>query len=111
MYGETAEVVVFSPNRGGAVVGDCWKYIVAHWRTWLRAWQSSWTAFCPCGDHDGILVAPVGVVVFPVEGTVLHAVVAERRGFGRRGVSLWSRPGPRSRVAPMPVEGSAAEKV
>jgi hypothetical protein len=53
----------------------------------------------------------VGVVAFPVEGTVLHVDVAGRRGFGRQEVLLRSRPGPHSRVAPMPVEGSAAEKV
>ena len=53
----------------------------------------------------------MGVVAFPIEGTVLHVDVAGRRGFGRQEVLLRSRLGPRSRVALMPVEGSAAEKV
>ena len=38
------EVVVFSLNGGGAVVGCCWKYTVEHWRVWRQAWRSSWEA-------------------------------------------------------------------
>ena len=43
MYGGL-EVVVFSPNHGGAVVGCCWKYTVEHRRVWRQAWRSSWEA-------------------------------------------------------------------
>jgi len=50
-------------------------------------------------------------VVIAVEGTVLLA----RRGGAprvlRAGVLLWSRLGPRSRVAPIPIVGSVAGKV
>ena len=50
-------------------------------------------------------------MVIAVEGTVLR----DRRGGAprvlRAGVLLWSRPGPRSRVEPMPVEGSVGKKV
>ena len=35
------QVVVFSPNRRGAVVEHCGKYTVGVWR---RAWQSSWAS-------------------------------------------------------------------
>ena len=73
MYGEIAEVVVFSPNRGGAAGDHCRKYTVAHWRVRLRAWQLSWMAPWSCGDRAGILMAPVGIVVVAVVGTVLHA--------------------------------------
>ena len=41
MYREIAEVVVFPPNRGGAVVERCGKYTVGVWR---QAWQLSWAA-------------------------------------------------------------------
>ena len=37
MYGEIAEVVVFFPNRGSAVVEYCGKYTVGQWRAWRRA--------------------------------------------------------------------------
>jgi hypothetical protein len=72
MYREAPVVVVFPPNWGYAVIGYCWRYTVAHWRAWRRAWQSSWEAPWSCGDHAGVLVAPVGVVVVAVEGAVLH---------------------------------------
>ena len=42
MYGEIAEVVVFSPNRGSEVVEYCGKYTVGQWRAWRRAQQLSW---------------------------------------------------------------------
>ena len=82
MHGEKGEVIVFSPNRGGAVVEHCGKYTVGY-----GAGRGSCPGRLPglCGDRAGILMAPVGVVAFPVEGTVLHVDVAERRGFGRRG--------------------------
>ena len=71
----------------------------------------SWAASWPCGDRAGVLAAPAGVVVIAVEGIVLRA----RRGGAPRvlrvGVLLWSMPRPRSRVAPMPVEGFVGEKV
>ena len=108
MHGEIAEVVVFFPNRGGAVVEHCSKY-TAGYGVWhgSRPGHRPW----PCGDRAGVIVAPTGVVVAPVEGTILCA----RRGSVSRvlhaGVLLWSRPEPRSRVVPMLVEGSAAEKV
>ena len=37
MYGEIAEVVIFSPNRGSAVVEYCGKYTVEQWRALRRA--------------------------------------------------------------------------
>ena len=71
----------------------------------------SWVASWPCVDRAGVLAAPAGVAVVAVDGTILRA----RRGDASRvlqaGVLLRSRPGPRSRAAPMPVEGSAIEKV
>ena len=68
MHGEIAEVVVFPPNRGGAVVEHCRKYTVGY-----DAWRGSrpgcrrW----PCGDRAGVLTALAGGVVVAVEGTVL----------------------------------------
>jgi hypothetical protein len=44
-------------------------------------------------DRADILVVPVGVVVFPVEGSVLRVNVAERQGFGRRGSCSGQGPG------------------
>ena len=70
MFGEIAEVVIFSPNHGGAVVEHCRKYTVGY-----GAWRGSrpgcrpW----PCGDHAGVLMTPIGVVAVAVEGTVLCA--------------------------------------
>ena len=61
------------PESGGAVDDHCWKYTVAHWRAWRRAWWSSWVVPWSCGDRAGILEIPVGVVVSSVEGTVLWA--------------------------------------
>ena len=73
---------------------------------WL-SWAASW----PCGDHAGVPAAPAGVMASPVEGTVL---CARRGGVSRvlqAGVLLRSRHGPRSRVAPMLLEGSPVGKV
>ena len=63
MYGEIAEVVLFFPNRGGEVVEHCKKYTAGY-----GAWRGSrpW----PCGDRAGVLVAPAGGVVVPVESTI-----------------------------------------
>ena len=64
MYRGGGEVIVFSPNRGGAVVEHCRKYTAGY-----GAWRGSrpW----PCGDRAGVLVAPAGGVVVAVGGTVL----------------------------------------
>ena len=64
MHGEIAEVVVFPPNRGGAVVEHCRKYTTGH-----GVWHGSrpW----PGGDCAGVLVAPAGGVVILVGGNVL----------------------------------------
>src|SRR6185295_17978196 len=67
---EIVEVVVFSPNRGGAVIEHCGKYTVGYgaWRG-RRPGRRPW----PCGDRAGVPVAPVGGVVVAVGGTVLQA--------------------------------------
>ena len=57
------------------------------------------------------MIAHVGIVVIAVEGTVLHACCGGVPRVLRAGVLLWSRPEPRSRVAPMPFEGPEAERV
>ena len=71
----------------------------------------SWAAPWSCGYCAGVLMAPVGVVVVVVEGTVLHACHGGVPRVLRAGVLLRSRPKLRSRVAPMPVEGSVGGKV
>ena len=61
------EVVVFSPNCGGAVVEHCRKYTVGY-----DAWRGSRPG-CrrrPYGDRAGVLAAPAGGVVVPVESNV-----------------------------------------
>ena len=60
MYGEITEFVVFSPNRGGAVVEHC-KKNTAEYGAWhgSRPGRRPW----PCGDRAGVLVAPAGGVV------------------------------------------------
>jgi len=107
MYGEIAEVVVFSPNRGGAVIKHCGKCTVGY-----GVWRGSrpgrpW----PCGDRAGVLAAPAGCVVVPVESTVPRV----RRGSAPRvlqaGVLPWSRSGPLPRAVSMSFEGSVQEKV
>ena len=67
---EIAEVVVFSPNRGGAVVEHCRKYTAGY-----GAWGGSHPGHrpWPCGDRAGVFVAPAGGVVVAVGGTVLQA--------------------------------------
>ena len=83
---EIAEVIVFSPNRGGAVVEHCRKYTVGYgaWRG-SRPGRHPW----PCGDRAGVLVAPAGGVAVAVEGTSSRCRVAAFRGPCR----LWSCPG------------------
>ena len=107
MYGKIAEVVVFSPNRGGTVVSYCRKYTVGYgvWRgnhPGRRPW--------PCGDRAGVLVAPAGGVVVAVEGTVLQAWRGDVPRVLQARVLSWSRSEPLSRVVPMPFEGFAEGK-
>ena len=69
-HGEIAEVVVFFPNRGGAVVEHCRKYTAGYGacrgsRPGRRPWL--------CGDRTGVLATPAGGVVVAVGGTVLQA--------------------------------------
>ena len=95
------------PNRGGAVIKHCRKYTVGYgvWRG-SRPGRRPW----PSGDHAGILAAPAGGVVVPVESTIPSV----RRGGAPRvlqaGVLPWSRSGLLSRAVPMPFEGSAEGK-
>ena len=61
------EVVVFSPNRGGAVVEHCGKYTVGYGAgRGCHPGHRPWS----CGDHAGVLAAPADGMVAPVEGTV-----------------------------------------
>ena len=107
MYGRGKK----SPFLPESVNNYCRKYTVGHWRSWRRACGCPERRPWPCGDCAGVLAAPAGVVVIGVDGTVLRA----RRGGVSRvlqaGVLLRSRPGPRSRVVPMPIEGSAVGRV
>src|SRR6185369_3493058 len=102
------EVVVFSPNRGGAVVEHCGKYTLGYGagrgsRPGHRPWS--------CGDRAGVLVAPAGSVVVAVGGTVLQAWRGGVPRVLQARVLSWSRPEPLSRVVPMLFEGSAEGKV
>ena len=71
------EVVVFSPNRGGAVVEHCRKYTVGY-----GAWHGScpgrhpW----PCGDRAGVLAAPAGGMAVPMESTVSRSTWRRSEG-------------------------------
>ena len=78
MYGRKGEVVVFTPNRGVAVVKHCRKCTMGH-----HVWRGSrpW----PCGDRAGVLAAPAGGMVAPVEGTSPKRGVAAFRGSYRSG--------------------------
>jgi len=108
MHGEIAEVVVFFPNRGGAVVEHCGKYTVEY-----GAWRGSRPGHCPwpCGDRAGVLVAPASGVVIAIKGTVLQAWCGDVPRVLRARVLSWSRPEPLPRVVPMSFEGSAEGKV
>ena len=101
---EVVEVVVFFPNRGGAVVEHCGKYTVGYgvWRG-SRPW--------PGGDRAGVFVAPAGGVVVAVGGTILQAWCGDVLRVLQARVSSWSRSEPLPRVVPMPFEGSAEGKV
>ena len=102
------EVVVFSLNHRGAVVEHYRKYTAGYgvWRG-SHPGRRPW----PCGDRAGVLAAPAGGVVVPVESIV----PCVRRGGAPRvlqaGVLPWSRSGPLPRAVPMPFEGSAEGKV
>ena len=63
------EVVVFPPNRGGALVEHCGKYTVGH-----GVGRGSRPGYCPwsCGDRAGVLPAPAGGVVIAVGCTVFQ---------------------------------------
>ena len=102
------EVVVFSPNRGGAVVEHCKKY-AAGYGAWCgsRHGRRPW----PCGDHAGVLIAPVGGVAVAVGGTVLQAWCGDVPRVLQARVLSWSRSEPLPRVVPMPFEGFAEGKV
>ena len=108
MHEEIVEVIVFSPNRGGAVVEHCRKYTAGYgvWRG-SRPGRRPW----PCGDRAGVLIAPTGGVVVAVGGTVLQAWRGDVLRVLQAKVLSWSRPEPLSRVVPMPFEGSAEGKV
>ena len=94
------EVIVFSPNRGGAVVEQCGKYTVGNdARRGSRPWS--------CGDFAGVLAAPAGGVVVAVGGTVLQAWRGGVPRVLQARVLSRSRPVPLPRVVPMPFEGSA----
>jgi len=102
------EVVVFSPNRGGAVIEYCGKYTVGYGagrgsRPGHRPWH--------CGDCAGVLAAPAGGVAVAVGGTVPQAWRGGIPKVLQARVSSWSRPEPLLRVVPMPFEGSAEGKV
>jgi len=105
---EIVEVVVFSPNRRGAVVEHCEKYIVGYgaWRG-RHPGHRPW----PCGDHAGVPVAPVCGVFIAVGGTILQAWRGDVPRVLQARVLSWSRPDPLPRVVLMPLEGSAEGKV
>ena len=105
---EIVEVVVFSPNRGGAVVGHCGKYTVGYgaWRG-HRPGRRPW----PCRDRAGVLVVPASGVVAAVEGTVLQAWRGDVPRVLQAKVLSRSRPELLPRVVPMPSEGSGEGKV
>src|SRR6185312_15027097 len=92
---EIVEVVVFSPNRGGAVVEHCGKYTVGYGaRRGSRPGHRPWS----CEDHAGVLVAPTGGVVVPVRGTVLQAWHGGVPRVLQARVLSWSRPEPLPRA-------------
>ena len=105
---EIVEVVVFSPNRGGAMVEHCRKYTVG-----LGVWHGSRPGRRPwsCRDRASILVAPAGGVVVGVEGTVLQAWRGDVHRVLQAKVLSRSRPELLPRVVPMPSEGSGEGKV
>ena len=107
IHRKIAEVVVFPPNRGGAVVEHCGKYTVGYgaWRG-SRPGHHPW----PGGDRASVPVAPAGGVVVAVGCTVLQAWRGDVPRVPQARVLSWSRPEPLPRVMPMPFEGSAEGK-
>ena len=102
------EVVIFSPNRGGAVVEHCEKYTVGYGaRRGNRPGHRPWS----CGDRADVLAAPAGGVVVAVGGIVFQAWRGGVPRVLQARVLSWSRPEPLPRVVPMPFEGSAEAKV
>ena len=101
------KVVVFSPNRGGAVVEHCGKYTVGYgaWRG-SRPGHRPW----PCRDRAGVLVAPAGGVVVAVGGTILQAWHGDIPRVLQARVLSWSKPEPPPRVVPKPFECSLEGK-
>ena len=89
MHGEIAEVVVFPPNRRGAVVEHYRKYTVGYgvWHG-SRPGRRPW----PCGDRAGVLVAPAGGVVVAVRGTVLQVWRGDVPRVLQARVLSWLRP-------------------
>ena len=79
-----SEVVVFSPNRGCTVDVYCRKYTMSHWRVRRRAWQLSRAMSLILRRSRRRSGSSLGIVAVAVEGTVLQAFVAERRGSSRR---------------------------
>ena len=59
------------------MVGHCLKYTIEYWGGVAPGVAPGvavlWAALWSRGDHDGVLVTPVGVVVSSVGGTVLWA--------------------------------------
>ena len=102
------KVVVFSPNRRGAVVKHYGKYTVGYgaWRG-NRPGHRPW----PGGHRAGILAAPGGGVVVAVGGTILQAWRGDVSRVLQAKVLSWSRPEPLPRVVPMLFKGSTERKV
>jgi hypothetical protein len=71
------EVVVFSPNRGGAVVEHCGKYTVGYGaRRGSRPGHRPWS----CGDRAGVLAAPASWRLQRAAWSLLWGVPSSRRG-------------------------------
>ena len=71
-----------SSSYGGCAVADyCRKYTVLHWRVRRRACSRPGS----CGDRAGVMAAPAGGMVAPVEGTSPRRGVAAFRGSCRSG--------------------------
>ena len=87
------------------------KYTVPHWRVRRRACINPGHRPWPCGDRDGVLVAPAGGVVVAVGGTVLQAWRGDVPRVLQARVLSWSRLEPLPRVVPMLLEGSAEGEV
>ena len=84
MYG-SGEKSSSSPYGGCAVADYCRKYTVLHWRVKRRACSRPGCRPWSCGDRAGVLAAPAGGMVAPVEGTSPRRGVAALRGSCRSG--------------------------